>query len=120
MILALSVIKLSVLFFYRRIFVGKKFKIYWFTLCAIVALWCLVFFFAEIFQCSVHPDYWWTSKYTSHKLLFKTGDLELAFAGLDVILDLLILATPLPLIWNLKMSLSRKAGIMGVFLLGLL
>ncbi|MCJ1238721.1 hypothetical protein MMC14_006712 [Varicellaria rhodocarpa] len=113
-------IKLSVLLFYRRIFVGRKFTIYSLTICAFVALWCFAFFFATVFQCGGHPANWWTSQYTSEHLCSKTGKLELGFAVSDVMLDLVILTIPLPLIWNLKMSTSHKVAITGIFLLGLL
>lgn len=120
MILALSSVKLSILFFYRRIFVGRTFKILSLTLGVFVVVWGITFFFATVFQCGSNPAYWWTSQYTSKYDCSKTAWLELGFAVTDVFVDMFILAIPIPLIWNLKMSTRRKIGLIAVFLLGIL
>ena len=101
-------------------FTGDKFKTYSRILCVIVIFWCLAFFVAQAFQCGVHPSNWWTNKYTEHYLCFMTGILETVFSVTDILLDLLILAIPIPIIRNLRMTRAKKGGILFVFLLGLL
>lgn len=39
--------------------------------------------------------------------------------ALNVALDLLILCLPVPTIWNLKMSLKKKVGVLSIFMTGL-
>ena len=41
-------------------------------------------------------------------------------AGFNMVSDLYLLAIPLPLIWNLRLSASKKVGICAIFLTGLL
>ena len=85
-----------------------------------IACWSIAFFFATAFQCGTKIEYWWTSAKTIQQYCLKTADLELAYGITDIITDLLVLLTPVPLIWALEMSTSRKVGLCGVFVLGLL
>ena len=50
----------------------------------------------------------------------KTQILSIIQAGFNICSDLYILATPLPVIYSLQMTTSRKVGIMVVFATGLL
>ncbi len=45
---------------------------------------------------------------------------ELGFGVSDVLTDLMVLVTPLPIVYSLQMPISRKFALCGVFLLGLL
>jgi hypothetical protein len=45
---------------------------------------------------------------------------NIGFAGFNVASDLYILEIPLPVIWSLNMTTSRKIGICAIILLGLL
>ena len=103
-------IKLSVLFFYRRIFYHHKtFRILNNILIVAITLWGLVFLFAEAFECgsdSFHghpcaPIIW----------------LALWFGITD---DIAVLTLPYPCIRVLHMSRRDKIGLSAVFLLGTL
>ena len=120
MILVFGLIKLSVLLLYRRIFVGKIFERFSLGMCVLIGLWTLAFFFATAFQCKTDPAAWWTSPKTIALYCDKTQDIELGFAVSDVATDLVVLAIPVPLVWKLQMSVSRKITITCIFLLGLL
>lgn len=120
MALAFGVIKLSVIFLYRRLFVGRLFNRYSLALCTLIALWSLSFFFATAFQCGTHIAYWWTSQATIKRFCVDTNALNLGFSISDVITDLMVLAIPLPIIWKLQMSTPQKLGLTSIFLLGLL
>ena len=117
--LTFSAIKLSVLFFYRRVFVGRPFHILSWTLIVIVCGWGISFFFASIFAC--HPI---SAIYGTRKQLFtectKTTVRLDVFAISDPVLDALILAVPMPFIWQLHLPTKRKFALTGVFLLGAL
>lgn len=63
-VLALTFVKLSCMFFYRRIFrVGRSLILdaAVFTVVTILILWAIAFFFAFTFMCGTHFDYLWTS-----------------------------------------------------------
>lgn len=61
MILAYGFIKLSVLYFYRRIFVAGmgRFNIVSNVVIAIVVLWTVGFLLVQIFSCGSHFNYNW-------------------------------------------------------------
>ena len=118
MALDFGLIKLSVLLFYRRIFLGRLFKMYSLLMCIFIFLWSFSFFFATAFQCGTHISAWWTSVSTINRYCDKTATLELAFGITDVITDVMVLVIPLPIVWKLHMSVSQKTALSGVFLLG--
>lgn len=43
-----------------------------------------------------------------------------AIAALDIVGDMMILALPMPMIWNLRSSTASKIGLSFVFALGIL
>jgi hypothetical protein len=48
------------------------------------------------------------------------GTLVMIYANLDIVLDIAVLCTPLPAIHKLHLSVRKRVGIAGVFLLGAL
>ena len=122
MSLTFGFIKLSVLLLYRRLFVivGSLFKFYSLAMCGVIALWCLSFFFAFAFQCGTDITNWWTSVATVEAYCDNTSAIIVAFGISDVVTDIMILITPLPIVWRLQMSTANKVGLMAVFLLGML
>lgn len=97
---ALTLIKLSCMFFYRRVFRAggsRLFDLAMFTIVAIIVVWAISFFFAFLFMCGTHFDYLWTSLANETKCA-KTMTLQNGFAISDVITDLLVLLFPLPLV----------------------
>ena len=118
--LTYGLIKLSVLFLYRRLFFGTVFRWYSLAVLILLASWSIAFFFAFAFQCGTHPQYWWTSVETIQKYCSRDDISSLVFAVTDVFTDLLVLATPIPIIWKLQMSRTNKIGLSFIFMLGLL
>ena len=107
-----SFIKLSVLFFYRRIFIQRSFRIANSVLIVLITLWGLVFFLDEaiIEYDSAHVDH-----------APRSGTWSLFwFAITDVLGDIAILTLPYPCIRQLQMSRRAKVGLTVVFLLGTL
>lgn len=116
---AYGFIKLSVLLFYRRIFVTSTFRLINNIIIVLISLWALSFFVAEILLCGTHPkDQWDKNPLTwhcaDHSLML------LWFAITDVIGDIAVLAMPYPCIMKLQMSRRTKLSVSGVFLLGAL
>ncbi|KAL8760592.1 MAG: hypothetical protein Q9184_003224 [Pyrenodesmia sp. 2 TL-2023] len=115
--LALGFIKLSILFFYRRIFRGRLFDFLSWGLIGVVLLWTLGFTLTQIFDCGIHFETNWGLLSDLQKCL-NTFHLLLAYSISDVIVDVLILVLPLPLVWMLHMRTARKFAVSGIFLLG--
>ena len=95
--LALGCIKLSILFFYRRVFCGRAFNILSLAFISLVTLWTLSFFFLQLFDCGTHFNVNWGRVSDLQKCLGSFKQL-LAFPISDVVIDILIMILPLPLV----------------------
>ena len=114
-----GLIKLSVLFFYRRIFVSKKFSIVTWSLIGLIVCWMISFFFSQIFICSpVSAGYG-----TRLQLFTQCGDTLTrlrVYTITDIITDVMILSTPIPMVVRLHTNTKRKVAIIAIFLMGAL
>ena len=114
-----GIIKLSVILFYRRVFRGPIFDPYSLVMCILIVLWSLSFCLSQAFQCGTHVEYLWTPGLDVTKC-YNGTPWELSFGVSDILTDLMVLATPLPIIYKLQLSTARKLGLYTIFLLGLL
>ena len=133
---AFGAAKLSVVFFYRRIFRGMVFDICSKVVIGIIIVWTVAFFFTILFQCQ--GNFWalWSTLFDF--LTHCMSDLTYLEANSisDVVTDIFILALPVPMVssesltriesdfapqvWKLQMSTARKIGVCAVFLTGFL
>lgn len=116
---SLACIKLSALYFYRRIFCVGGLR-QWFDIAslitvALVVLWLFVFSFLAGFQCGLHFSALWDGTYTEYCTISFPFLYGLAVS--DFLLDIWIIVLPIPRVLQLHASLSKKLGIIGVFLL---
>lgn len=98
LVLALGSIKLSFMFFYRRVFrIGdsKAFDRVMFSMVAIIVFWTASFFFSFMFECGTHFNYIW-AKFENRCV--KGVKLQVGFAVSDFITDSIVLAFPLPFV----------------------
>ncbi|KAI3326761.1 hypothetical protein HD806DRAFT_417342 [Xylariaceae sp. AK1471] len=119
--LAFGCIKASFLFFYLRIFVVNKRNAtsYLLTgLIIIVVLSSASFFFASLFQCRLNFSALWGSTNDIVENCDDTMHLVLSVCITGFILDIIIFTVPVPLVWQLNLSVGKKISIVGVFLLG--
>ncbi|MCJ1476422.1 hypothetical protein MMC13_005088 [Lambiella insularis] len=123
-IIALGLVKLSVLFFYRRIFCtgawNGVFSAVTIAMITIVLLWTSGFFITWIFLCRGYPAAYWISSATEAEYCIDTGMLHNAFAISDFLTDCLMLLLPIVPVLRLQMSSGRKLALIGVFMLGAL
>jgi hypothetical protein len=121
MSLTFGTIKISVVSFYRRIFAGQEtFRRWSMFLLVFIGLWMLAFFISLTLWCGTHPAAGWTNYKEILKYCDNLADLELAFAVTDAMTDLLVILTPIPVLWKLQLSADRKIALTGIFLLGFL
>lgn len=96
--LALALLKLSVLFFYRRLFVGRIFDIASWTLIGVVIAWGVTFVIALMTMCGASI----TANFgTLNDLMTSCSHsfaILIALSASDVAVDLIILTIPLPLV----------------------
>ncbi|KAK7747878.1 hypothetical protein SLS53_001129 [Cytospora paraplurivora] len=117
----LGLTKVSILFFYLRIFPNPRFR----TLCWMVMCWVLLatttFIILQIFQCRPLSAIWesWKGNYPVPYHCFHVNALVYAAAGFSIAQEIVILALPLPLLLKLNANWRRKVGILIMFSLGI-
>lgn len=120
-ILSIGLIKLSVLLLYRRLFnVSRIFNIYSAVLIVLTVLWTIGFLAANIFQCGTYPAAAWTSGKMLLKYCDDISTATTSRAITNVVMDLLIVVSPMPIIWQMRMSLTQKLQVTAIFALGFL
>ncbi|RAL04157.1 uncharacterized protein BO80DRAFT_442159 [Aspergillus ibericus CBS 121593] len=117
-IVALATLKLSVLFFYRRIFVGRIFNIASWVLTGVVIVWAATFVIAILSACGTRIMANFGTLGDLKTECVDTFSILIALAASDVTVDLIMLAIPLPLVLSLHLPLKKRIGILGVFLVG--
>ncbi|KAF2440858.1 hypothetical protein P171DRAFT_434607 [Karstenula rhodostoma CBS 690.94] len=121
LIAGLGLVKLSVVFLYRRIFnVVRTFDLYSLSFVVLLAAWTIAFLFANVFQCGTHLSALWGDADSILRYCKVSGPASYGFVVSDIITDILVLVSPVPIVWHMKVSTARKLGITGVFGLGLL
>lgn len=84
----------------------------------IVVLWAVSFFFATAFQCRDPTTLWSTFEYARTNCV-ETIPFYYAVSITGFITDIMILASPLPIIfYKLQLPLANRIAIAGIFLLG--
>lgn len=116
----LGLTKVSIIFFYLRIFPNPRFRVF----CWVVMCWVLVstttFVILQIFQCTPISAIWrsWEGNYPVPYHCFDVNALAYAAASFSIAQDIVILAMPLPLLLSLNTKWRRKVGIVIMFSLG--
>jgi hypothetical protein len=107
---ALGCIKLSVLFFYHRIFCPQKIglaRIFIIMMMCIVVLWAVGFWFANLLACKGNFSAWWGSPVDLITKCVKTLELTYSLSITDFITDAIVLLIPLPLVRLMRHSICR-------------
>jgi len=112
---AVTLFKISVLIFYKRVFVMKRQAAYIYAFIVVLSLWCLSYLLCETFATwpvggifdPVDANY-----------LYNYPVFQLTFAGMSIFFDLVILCIPIPIIWRLNMKTWNKIAIIGILWLG--
>ncbi|KAF2238745.1 hypothetical protein EV356DRAFT_518003 [Viridothelium virens] len=118
---AYGAIKLSVLFFYRRVFsIRDRFRLFNNIMLILIAIWAIAFFWSEVFACGTDFAIQWKARETAAAHCTNHGLELLIFAVTDVVGDVLIVIMPFFSIQDLKMTRREKWGVSLVFVLGTL
>lgn len=97
-IVTLATIKMSILFFYRRIFRGRTFDIASWVLIGVVTAWAITFFIAILAACGTSIAANFQTLGALKGECVNTFDILIALAVSDVAVDLAILIMPIPLV----------------------
>ncbi len=112
----LTIVKMSVLLFYVRIFkTVKTYKLmFWITACLILG-WCIAINFLALFTCTpVHKS--WNPETPGHCLPQSKTFLGATIP--NILIDFLLLVLPMPMLWRLHIKSSHKVALVGVFAAG--
>jgi hypothetical protein len=116
-----ALMKMSVLFFYRRIFTShQRFRTVNTFVIILIGLWSLAYMIAEIFVCGTTPQVLWTHGADPNAVCVNRNDLNFTYAISDVIGDILVVFMPFPVIRKLQMDRRQKIGVGLIFMLGTL
>jgi len=114
--------KLSALLFYIRIFCvsgrAGTFKILCYSSIVIVTLWTIVFIILPPLQCGTHFSALWIAK-DKAKYCTHSHPYILSNSITDLLLEVLVLALPIPKIWTLRTTVRRRLAVTFVFLAAL-
>ena len=108
--------KASILLLYRRIFTlhTRWFRLSYYAIWVLLICWAFAGFFTTTFQCwPIHVA--WTHV-GGHCMDMKAS--LAALAVINTVHNLLILILPIPLIWQLQISMNKRIGICFIFALG--
>lgn len=115
-----TLLKMSILFFYLRIFPTQGTRRVLWTTVTINALFGVACILAGIFQCSPISHYWdkWDGEHKGACL--NVNALGWANAIVSIVLDLWMLAIPLSQLPKLRLHWKRKVGVALMFCVGTL
>ncbi|KAI1496309.1 hypothetical protein F5X99DRAFT_424791 [Biscogniauxia marginata] len=115
----LCITKLSVLFFFRRLFQVRPFYIVNNILIGVTIAWGIAYTVSTASQCTPISTIWdrLETEYRYFCLDIFSFYL-LSYAASDLMLDLIIFTLPLPMLWQLRMPWRKKLAVAGIFLLG--
>ena len=109
------VLRISIICFYRRLFSTRQFKIVTTGLIWLISLWGVGIFLACALQCRPLRGFWDKSVEAT---CFDGNLFFIVNQAFNVVMDFVLLALPLPIIWRLHRSWREKLGLSGVFLIG--
>lgn len=112
---ALTTIKFSVLFLYRRLFTTAKVKLATNVLAAIMVLWWIAVLLAQVLQCRPVPGIWDSTIKAS---CVKPSDYYIGVAVPNILTDVALLCLPVRMVWQLRANLVQRIALTFTFLTG--
>lgn len=114
-------IKLSIGFFLLRLAVQRRYTYTIYISMAIMLVWSLVLFFWDMFQCNPVQAQWNTDV-PNYKCVSPQAVVNAAYAlsVMTILSDWLYALLPIPMIWNVKMSVQAKSTVVMILGLGVL
>ena len=112
---AVTFVKLSVLFFYRRVFPNAKFRVWLLVLGALSAAWWVLISLVAAFEC-VPVQKAWDASLDGHCIPYL--DIFIGIQVANIILDAAVICLPISAVLGLQMSKINKISVAATFGLG--
>ncbi|KAL2036678.1 hypothetical protein N7G274_010549 [Stereocaulon virgatum] len=113
---AITTTKLSLLFFYHRIFPVRKFTTILIITGIVMIGWCIALICSVIFGCKPVNYFWNKTIQGGHCI--NENVLSYGITAANIATDVIVLVLPIPWLWNLQMRTAKKLALSGIFLLG--
>lgn len=108
--------KLSVLCLYLRIFrVDRRFRLICYTVMGVVISWGVAVFFATMLQCLPIRGAWKVLE--PGRNCIRWGPYFLSTSVSNTVTDATVIGLSVPMLWKLQLSVSRKIGLIILFLI---
>lgn len=110
--------KISIILFYLRIFPSKKMRLWSYALIAVNIAYFIAFETVTVFQCTPIEGAWmhWDRSWNCRDVNLQAW----VAAVVCIVLDVATIALPMPNLWKLNMSITKKIHIMLMFSVGVL
>lgn len=128
-VIALCFVKLSILWFYRAIATHRTFRRVVNATIAFVSMYSFASAVASIFQCLNPADSWSTTNYIAqfdpnrkaHEVkCFDPSKLWIFCGAANLLSDVVILLLPIPTLLSLRVPMSKRLALVGIFSIGLM
>ncbi|KAF2853376.1 hypothetical protein T440DRAFT_418381 [Plenodomus tracheiphilus IPT5] len=119
-VVALGISKISILFFYLRVFPAKEFRMKIYAVMGLSVAYTIAFFFATTFQC-IPVSMAWNQWDGLHK--GRCNDIHLQgwiAAAINIVMDAWVMILPLNNLAKLNMKLKQKLMVMSMFSVGII
>ncbi|KAI0484886.1 hypothetical protein GGR56DRAFT_615993 [Xylariaceae sp. FL0804] len=117
-ITALALTKVSILLFYLKVFPKKSFRITTYCLIAANVTYALTYDLLLIFQCNPIQGAWLLWDGTFQGQCISINILGWSAAAFNIALDLAVIILPLPMLFSLSMSMTKRLQIVAMFAVG--
>ncbi|KAL7912261.1 hypothetical protein GGI35DRAFT_310550 [Trichoderma velutinum] len=117
LVLSLTFVKIAILLFYTRIFATPNFRLSVHIYIAILSAWSFAMMICQLLAANPIQDAW--NPLAVNPLRFNYNQFSLAFAGMSIVFDVIVLLFPIPVIRKLQMNSGRKVQVLAIFWLGI-
>jgi hypothetical protein len=107
------------LLLYLRLFPNRPVRLAIWIWLAITTAWGIGSFFTQLFSCKPIKYYWtqWDGEHEGKCI--SHNSLLLAHAVINIVLDVVVIALPMPVLLKLQMSLEKRIGMCLMFAVGI-
>jgi hypothetical protein len=112
---AIAAVKFSILLLYKRLFPVGRFHVVCHIMMGFTMAWAITALLIPVLQC-VPLEAMWNPLVPGTCINISAA--LVTMGALNAVTDVIILAMPIPYIWNLHTSKSQKLQLLGVFLTG--
>ncbi|XDG04702.1 hypothetical protein ABKA04_004317 [Annulohypoxylon sp. FPYF3050] len=117
LVFSLTFVKIAILLFYTRIFTTSRFKLAVHIYVGILVAWCIAMIICQLLAANPIQNAW--NPVSTTPLRFNYNDFSLAFAGMSIVFDVVVLCFPIPSIRKLQMTWTRKLQVLTILWLGI-